>query len=169
MNKPTTTGLLSFIDIFVDPSDDRLSYVHDLRSEIVSGEVTIYTLDRAIVQLRSHADRSLEEWKSSKEGTQDACLALEHSISYPQYANLLSDLRRPIVSTTITETFDRSTVTIQGSTRQWTHGEPLRISHKETYHFDRSIYGPSFRQTASAFASVHLQVNTVQIELEAAQ
>lgn len=96
--KPTNAGILAFLDIFVDPSDDRLSCVHDLKSEIVSGEVTISTLERAIVQLRSHADRALQEWKSSKVLTQDSCRALEHSISYPQFANLLSDLRNKLES-----------------------------------------------------------------------
>ena len=96
--------LTAWIEIWIDPTDDRFSHVSDLREQLTIGEVSVHTLDRAIAQLQSFADRTRSEF-------------LERSILFAQFADLLNGITRPSAS----------------QVRHWHKGESLLITNNEIY------------------------------------
>lgn len=131
--------LIAWIEIWIDSRDDRFSYVSDLREQLTIGEVSTYTLDRAIVQLQSFSDRTRLDFR-------------ERSILFAQFADLLDGITRPSVfHTSIEHEDDRSTVYSIATARHWHRGESIDVVSREEFPFTRSYYGKSYKDSAIAF------------------
>lgn len=142
MTTPTKSGMIAWIEIYIDPRNDRFSYVSDLRLQLQRAEIDAYTLERAIVQLQSFADRIRSDLP-------------DQSAQFRQFADLLSEIPFPKIETTIAHYTDRSVVTIHG--RELIDpiiiGSDVFITRDLSFEFDSGYYGSDYRDKAIEFAS----------------